>query len=211
MRAFISRASRRVWWLVAVLLVALSLPAPAQQPVQGQPAVADLPPPSWEGLRKDGIHDPRGPAVKEKQEPAEALSKLTPDTTGNMVRWVRALEKGEINPRASIRPGTKIQVYDSDVLLNVQGGMPIVRFPHRQHTEWLDCSNCHDHLFKAQAGANKLSMLAILQGEQCGVCHGAVSFPLTECFRCHSVPRPGQSLTTVPKTLPGVSVAPRSR
>lgn len=210
MRVSISPASRRGWRLVAALLVALSLPAPAQQPVQSQP----IAPRNWEPLRTDGIHDPRGPAVKEKQEPADALSKLTPDTTGNMVRWVQALEKGEINPRASLNPGTKIRVYDADSLLNLQGGMPIVRFPHRQHTEWLDCTNCHDHLFKAQAGANKLSMLAILQGEQCGVCHGAVSFPLTECLRCHSVLRSGQALDTVPKAMPafpGGSMVPRSR
>ncbi len=210
MRASISRASRRGWRLVAALLVALSLPAPAQQPAPGQP----IAPRHWESLRKDGIHDPRGPAVKDKQEPADALSKLTPDTAGNMVRWVQALEKGEINPRASLNAGTKIRVYDADSLLNLKGGMPIVRFPHRQHTEWLDCSNCHEHLFKSQAGANQFSMLAILNGEQCGVCHGAVSFPLTECLRCHSVLRSGQTLDTVPKAMPsspGGSMVPRNR
>jgi hypothetical protein len=26
-------------------------------------------------------------------------------------------------------------------------------------------------------------------GEQCGVCHGAVAFPLTVCGRCHNTPR----------------------
>ena len=26
----------------------------------------------------------------------------------------------------------------------------------------------------------------ILDGEYCGICHGAVSFPLTECDRCHN-------------------------
>jgi c(7)-type cytochrome triheme protein len=96
-----------------------------------------------------------------------------------------------------------VKVLDLDVLMNLKGGMPIVRFPHRAHTLWLDCANCHDHLFKAQAGANAISMFAILQGEQCGVCHGAVSFPLTECYRCHSVLRPGQSRPAVPPPLPG--------
>lgn len=189
---------------MAALVAATGLASAQSLPV---PPTAAVPPPQgWEALRKDGIHDPRGPAVKDLQEPAEALSRLTPDVTGNMVRWVQALEKGEINPRASIRPGTRIQVYDSDVLLNLKGGMPIVRFPHRQHTEWLDCSNCHEHLFKSKAGANKISMLDILNGEQCGVCHGAVSFPLTECFRCHSVPRPGQSeKPALPITFPGGS------
>lgn len=164
----------------------------------------------WESLNKDGIHDPRSPAIRQLQEPAEALSKLTPDTAGNMVRWVQSLEKGEINPRANIRPDTKIRVYDSDVLLNLKGGMPIVRFPHRQHTLWLDCVNCHDHLFKAEAGATKFSMLKILEGEQCGVCHGAVSFPLTECFRCHSVARPGQApKPSLPIAIPSGAVPPK--
>ena len=182
--------------LAAALVAVVSLSVLAQQ--------------GWDTLRKDGIHDPRGPGVKELQEPAEALSKLTKDNTGNQVRWVQALEKGEINPRASIRPDTKIQVYDSDVLLNLKGGMPIVRFPHRQHTLWLDCTNCHDHLFKAETGANKLSMLSILNGEQCGVCHGAVSFPLTECFRCHSVSRPGKTpKPSLPIAIPHGAVPPQ--
>ena len=47
---------------------------------------------AWDALSRDGIHDPRGPAVKELQEPAAALSKLTPDNAGNMVRWVQSLQ-----------------------------------------------------------------------------------------------------------------------
>ena len=185
-------------FFLAVLVAAALCSQTFEQGQQCPPDQAQAQNRNWEVLAKDGIHDPRGPAIKDKQNPGEALSKLTPDVTGNMVRWIQALEKGEINPRASINPGTKIEVYDSDVLLSLQGGMPIVRFPHRQHTEWLDCSNCHDHLFKREAGATKLSMLEILNGEQCGVCHGAVAFPLTECFRCHSVSRPGQSQQLTP-------------
>jgi len=70
------------------------------------------------------------------------------------------------------------------------GEMPMVLFPHKQHTEWLDCTNCHEGLFAYKAGGTKgLNMFAVLQGEFCGRCHGAVAFPLTECRRCHSVPR----------------------
>lgn len=199
MRESTSRA-RRGWILrrlAGLSLLCCGLQVAAQQ--------------GWDLLRKDGIHDPRGPAIKLLQEPSEALSSLRPDSAGNQVRWVEALDKGEINPRASLKPDAKIRVYDSDVLLNLNGGMPIVKFPHRQHTLWLHCSNCHDHLFKQEAGATKLSMLAILEGEQCGVCHGAVAFPLTECFRCHSVPRrdgkaPRPSL---PITIPPGKVPPQ--
>jgi len=143
----------------------------------------------WLPLARDGIHDPTNPGLSRLQEPGKALSTLAPDTAGNLVRWVEALERGQIQPRANILPGTRVEVKDGDILLNLKGGTPIVRFPHRQHTLWLDCSNCHDHLFKPKIGENRLNMMAILQGEQCGVCHGAVAFPLTECNRCHSVSR----------------------
>lgn len=76
-----------------------------------------------------------------------------------------------------------------DIILENTGEMPMVRFPHKAHTEWLDCSNCHDAIFKKEVGANPINMFAILNGEYCGRCHGAVSFPLTECLRCHSVSR----------------------
>ena len=143
----------------------------------------------WLPLAKDGIHDPRSPALRVLQEPAAALSRLPADTSGNLVHWVRALESGAINPRTNIIPETQVMVIDLDILLNLRGGTPIVRFPHRAHTLWLDCTNCHQQLFVSKAGANKLSMEAMLKGEQCGVCHGAVAFPLTECNRCHNTPR----------------------
>jgi c(7)-type cytochrome triheme protein len=82
-----------------------------------------------------------------------------------------------------------VQTYDKDVFLNLKGGMPVVRFPHSIHTPWLDCTNCHDHLFKKELGKSQISMFLILQGEQCGLCHGAVAFPLTECSRCHNTKR----------------------
>lgn len=163
----------------------------------GAPAIA-ADPSAWDTLRKDGIHDPRGPGIKLLQQPGEALSKLAPDTAGNQVRWLEALEKGQINPRDSVRPGTKVRVLDLDILMNLKGGMPIVLFPHRRHTLWLDCANCHEDLFKSRIGANDISMNQILQGEQCGLCHGAVAFPLTECNRCHSVPRPSGAAVQAP-------------
>lgn len=141
----------------------------------------------WLPLAKDGIHDPRNPGIALLQQPADALSLLPPDTAGNKVRWVQALDGGAINPRTNILEGTEVRVLGRSSVVSRGGSMPAVVFPHRQHTLWLDCANCHDHLFKAVAGGNKFSMQAILEGEQCGVCHGAVAFPLTECSRCHSV------------------------
>lgn len=149
---------------------------------------------TWLKLANDGVHDPKSPAVKQLQEPGDALSKLPQDLPGNQVRWMEALEKGYIDPRSNLLPDTKVNIleFNNDIILNTGGGMPMVRFPHRQHSLWLDCANCHEHLFRSKAGATRISMLKILEGEQCGVCHGAVAFPLTECARCHSVPHSNQ-------------------
>ncbi|MGA8146128.1 MAG: c(7)-type cytochrome triheme domain-containing protein [Gallionellaceae bacterium] len=150
----------------------------------------------WVPLAEDGIHDPTGPAINELQEPQVVLSQL-PDRgsqgVGNQVRWVDALESGAIKPRRSrLLPEPDVPVLDMDVLLDLGGSMRIVRFPHKAHTEWLGCNNCHDEIFKPKIGSNPIQMYQILNGEQCGRCHGAVSFPVWQCKFCHSLKHPGE-------------------
>lgn len=149
----------------------------------------------WQPLESDGVHDPRSPALRELQQPGEALRHLPPDGGGNQVQWVRALESGAIAPRTSLNPERQVRVLELEVYMNLYGSTRLVRFPHRDHTLWLDCSNCHEKLFVSRIGGNKLSMLHILQGEQCGRCHGAVAFPLTECARCHNTPRTPENVS----------------
>ena len=144
---------------------------------------------SWKTLQEDNLHDPEAPALGVLQQPAEALSVLPPDTAGNKVDWVRALREGYIEPRSFLRKEKTLVVLDSEILMKGTGDAYYVLFPHKAHTEWLECSNCHEELFKSKAGETPMTMLKILQGESCGRCHGAVSFPLTECNRCHSVPQ----------------------
>ena len=170
----------------------------ADQPkAQGQGSSAAAPsgggaantPRSWLPLEADGLHDPANASLKLLQQPSEALSVLPPANEGNQVDWAAALRSGAINPRTNIYPETKVNVLDLDVVMENTAGMPMVRFPHRPHTEWLDCNNCHDRIFLPKAGANPINMLSVLQGKYCGQCHGAVSFPLTQCYRCHSLDR----------------------
>ncbi len=156
--------------------------------------------PSWRTLVEDGLHDPTSPAIGVLQEPASALSLLPPDTTGNQVSWIRALREGYIEPRTNILPETKIEVLDMDIIMEKTGELSLVMFPHKPHTEWLDCANCHDKIFVEKVDANPINMFAILSGEYCGQCHGAVAFPLTECNRCHSVAR--SSFTGKPGVQP---------
>ncbi|MEE8321047.1 MAG: c(7)-type cytochrome triheme domain-containing protein [Gammaproteobacteria bacterium] len=141
----------------------------------------------WKSLQEDGLHDPESPALSVLQDPTEALSVLPPDTAGNMVNWVEALEGNYIQPRSQLLKEGQLEVLDSTILFKETGDTPYVLFPHRPHTQWLECSNCHEQIFKSEAGATPIDMLSILQGKLCGRCHGAVSFPLTECNRCHSV------------------------
>lgn len=163
------------YWPLLIML-AWCLPSPAAAPV-------------WKSLAEDGLHDPLSPAIGLLQEPAQALSLLPGDTAGNKVAWIRALREGYIEARTNIFPETKIEVLDMDIIMDQTGELPLVRFPHKPHTEWLDCSNCHDKIFVEKVDANPINMFAILSGEYCGQCHGAVAFPLTECNRCHSVVR----------------------
>ena len=161
--------------------------------------------PGWKPLAEDGLHDPESPAIGILQEPETALSLLPPDSAGNRVSWIRALREKYIEPRTNILPETKIEVLDMDIVMEQTGEMPLVLFPHQPHTEWLDCSNCHDRIFVEKVDANPINMFAILAGEYCGQCHGAVAFPLTECNRCHSIAR--ETFTGKPGVQPGAAAA----
>ena len=145
----------------------------------------------WKTLMEDGLHDPENPSLQWLQNPGDALRRMPSDSAGNRVDWVRAFQDGYIRPRSSIKGEAEVRMLDTEIIMNDTGSLPRVMFPHLQHTVWLDCENCHEHIFKSKAGATPVTMSKILDGEYCGVCHGAVSFPLTECNRCHSVPLTG--------------------
>jgi len=161
----------------------------------------------WKSLAADGDHDPASPAVALKQNPADALRLLPPDHPGNQVRWVKALREGSIEPRSKIYPSTEVKLLDLDILFVDTANLGFVLFPHRRHTEWLDCKNCHGPIFKDEAGTTPINMFSVLMGEHCGRCHGAVAFPLTECTRCHSVKPDYQLLQRRQRemVLPGLS------
>ena len=121
------------------------------------------------------------------QPPKEAFGTMPKSNSGNRVDWVKALEKGQIAPRFDLHdPDKQPMMLDLNIVREVKGTMPDVLYPHKAHTEWLDCSNCHPGIFIPQKGANEISMAAIMLGEKCGVCHGKVAFPVSECRKCHS-------------------------
>ncbi len=145
-------------------------------------------------VAEDGIHDPTNDAVRVLQEPVEAMADFPRDNSG-VIDWVKTLDEGLISPRASKLGDEEMHAVDFDVIFKNTQSMPYVRYPHKQHTEWLTCENCHPQIFLPQIGGNPVTMSAIMQGEYCGVCHGKVAFPPSKnCGRCHSVPRENPGL-----------------
>jgi len=140
---------------------------------------------------EDGIHDPTNQGTKMLQTPEAGFDGFVRTyKAGNFVDWVKTLESGKIKPRVDrLDPTAEMLVMDLDIQRTPKGSMPYVIYPHKQHTEWLDCSNCHPAIFIPQKGANQISMAAILLGQKCGVCHGKVSFPVSQCTKCHSKPK----------------------
>ncbi len=153
-----------------------------------RPSQFNRPPP------EDQIHDPANDGTHALQPPLTAFGDLPRSNAGNRVDWVKSLGQGKIVPRADkTDPKAAPAVMDLNIVREVKGSMPDVVYPHKQHTEWLDCSNCHPAIFKPQKGANQISMAGILLGEACGVCHGKVAFPVSECRLCHSRTKPPAS------------------
>ena len=153
------------------------------------------PPPS-----EDGIHDKDNDGTFALQSPKEQFLNMPKGKSGNYVDWVKALDEKKITPRYDrTDPSVKPIIMDLNIVREVKGSMPDVVYPHKQHTEWLDCSNCHPAIFIPQKGANQMSMASIILGEKCGVCHGKVAFPVAECRRCHSRPK-SKPVNTKPTT-----------
>jgi len=140
-------------------------------------------------IAEDGIHDPTNiTAMFGLQLPEVAMEHFPRDSAG-LTDWVQALAKGHIEPRSDINGlEPDLKPIDLDIIFEDTGAMPKVLFPHRQHTEWLACKNCHPAIFKKKKGANKFKMEDVLRGKYCGVCHGKIAFaPTKNCMRCHSV------------------------
>lgn len=107
---------------------------------------------------------------------------------GNRVDWDAALEAAAIKPvhQLTIPPSSE-SAFSNTVLLEAVWAMgPNAFFPHGKHTQWLDCNDCHPYIFNIKKKFTEgLEMLNIVDRQYCGVCHGNVAFPLTDCLRCH--------------------------
>lgn len=139
--------------------------------------------------KKEGAAEEGRPAGEEAKTWEEAAEKLPRDENGH-VDWVRALQTGGIAPRPSADPKAPEQaVLDLDLELTKAGSPRFTAvFPHKSHTSWLACGNCHPAIFPLKRGGppSVITMAKIQKGEACGACHGPVAFGVQgRCARCH--------------------------
>lgn len=157
-------------------------PAPSSNPTESTP-------PARRAIEASPLLDPDNPDYGRLQNVVEATRHM-PYDANQFPDWMKALNEGLIQPRAGLTGNEKMQVLDLDIIMRNTKEMPFVRFPHRSHTQWLACSNCHPTPFKEQAGSSQIRMADIFRGKFCGMCHDRVAFiTFFSCFRCHSVPQ----------------------
>lgn len=179
-------------------------PPPAAQPQAQAPGVVEQ-----TGAR-DEFYDPSNPAYDRLQRAGEALGGMPLDRDGK-VDWMGALRRQAIVPRQRLDGKDRPPPLDLDIIMRNTRLMPNVRFPHRAHTEWLDCSNCHPSPFAEKAGSTQIRMEDIFRGQFCGKCHDRVAFIThRNCYRCHSV-NPDGTPALPPAVLPVHPAAPPAR
>ncbi|MFC1602234.1 c(7)-type cytochrome triheme domain-containing protein [Pseudomonadota bacterium] len=116
-----------------------------------------------------------------------------------LIDWMAIVNEKIIEPRGSLKKGApEIPPFDMNVLIESKGDfVNDVLFPHKAHTYWLKCENCHTGIFIMAKGKNNMTMQGIVEGKWCGRCHGKVAFPLTDCNRCHQTPKNSAEATGV--------------
>jgi len=173
------------------LQLAFLRPATSQntQESPDQSAPSDNTPVARRAIDDSPLLDPSNPDYGRLQNIGEATRKM-PYDANRFPDWMKALNEGLITPRAGLRGNEKMEVLNLDIIMRNTKEMPYVRFPHKSHTLWLACSNCHPAPFKTQAGSSSIRMADIFRGEFCGMCHDRVAFiTFFSCQRCHSVPQ----------------------
>ena len=118
-----------------------------------------------------------------------ARYRALPRNDAGEVAWVRALNEKVITPKPGLAPDAKDDEptdMDIELIPKDQPDFKVV-FPHRQHTQWLGCANCHTDIFEMEKGKARMTMADLGDGKYCGVCHGKVALPdLAGCAACHT-------------------------
>nr|NIS40956.1 hypothetical protein [Desulfuromonadales bacterium] len=106
---------------------------------------------------------------------------------GNGIDWAELQRQGLIDPARYLKHEVRDVPFDRELTLDAEWcRIPPAVFPHKAHTEWLECNSCHPGIFNIKKKTTRhFRMNRILKGEFCGACHMKVAFPMNDCERCH--------------------------
>jgi c(7)-type cytochrome triheme protein len=132
---------------------------------------------------------------KEQREKAfrDFAATMPRERGGNGINWEKAEEDGLLKltdyvEGVSTRRPPMSNQKDFAIGAKVEG-VPEIIFSHKKHTVWNGCELCHPDIFVGvKKGTEKYSMIDLFAGKYCGACHGKVSFPQSDCRRCHTKP-----------------------
>lgn len=138
-------------------------------------------------------------ALNKKKKPGyeprtlkELESRLPKTDYGDGIDWNKAIKDKIISPKTTLSTNNGANsmplpahleepLYWTTNVSNIY-----VRFPHVEHLQWLNCSNCHPDLFTIkQTGTVEFDKKSNLYGQFCGTCHMTVALPMNGCARCH--------------------------
>ncbi len=143
-----------------------------------------------------GKGDPDKPAsvslkIGRGWHPQALASAALPRDKYGLIDWAKIVREKLINPRPSLDPADEeMPPLQLDILIEAKSDyVNNVIYPHEMHTWWLKCEVCHPGIFIPAQGQNNMTMAGIVEGKWCGRCHNKVSFPLTDCNRCHTSPK----------------------
>ncbi len=108
-----------------------------------------------------------------------------------LIDWAKIVREGLIKPRHSLNPKEdEFPPLPLNIEIVAKGDfVNNVLYPHEIHTWWLKCEVCHPKIFIPAKGQNNITMVGIVKGKWCGRCHNKVAFPLSDCKRCHTIPK----------------------
>jgi len=101
------------------------------------------------------------------------------------IDWLTLKKEKVFNPIMSLDPNFKQKIRDNEILFISKSKLANVLFSHNVHSSWIRCSSCHPAVF-AESLENNVKMVRMSKGQNCGHCHGKVSFTFAACTRCHS-------------------------
>ena len=122
-------------------------------------------------------------------EKVDGLSWMPETAYGNRVDWSAGLEDGDIKPVYCLKVKTcasfDIAGPEEIEMPIVNESVPPVLFPHKKHTFWLDCLNCHPGNLVSGGGSMMFPEQGRYRRQFCKGCHSKISFPMDNCTRCH--------------------------